>query len=212
MQISPSILGADFANLQREIESIKNSDYIHIDVMDGHFVPNISMGIPVVESIKKVTQIPLDVHLMITQPERYIERFIRAGADLLTFHIEATKKPEECIRLIRQYGARPAISIKPNTPVETIFPYLKEIDMVLVMTVEPGFGGQKLIPDCIDKCRATKQEILRQEQHVLIEADGGIGEDNLEQLRQAGVDIAVIGSAVFKQQDRIAAIQKFKNI
>ena len=151
--ISPSILSADFANLERDIKLVENAgaDWLHIDVMDGHFVPNITIGVPVVASIKKITSMPLDVHLMIENPEKYIEPFAKAGADILTFHYEAVSDVKRIAGLIKSFGVKAGMSIKPKTSAETVFPYLEDLDLVLVMTVEPGFGGQKFMADCAEK-------------------------------------------------------------
>lgn len=210
MKIAPSILGCDFAHLADEIRSVDTCDCLHIDVMDGHFVPNISIGIPVVESIDKVTELPLDVHLMISDPEKYIPQFLRAGADILTFHLEATQKTDECISLISSAGKTVGISVKPNTPAEAVFPYLDKIGLVLVMTVEPGFGGQKLIEPCLDKAKRIKEEIVRRKLDVIVEADGGIGKDNMANVKAAGIDLAVVGSALFKADDRKATIEQLR--
>ena len=210
MKISPSILSADFANLQKEAESVQSADYLHIDVMDGIFVPNITIGIPVVASLNKAIDMPLDVHLMIDRPERYIEQFVKAGADILTIHVESTKNPETCIKMIKELGAVPSVSIKPETPAEYIFPFLDDVGMVLVMTVEPGFGGQKMILNCLEKCIELKKEIMRRNLNVMIEADGGITRENLVLVKNSGVDISVVGSALFCNENREAIIQKMK--
>ena len=210
MKIAPSILGCDFARLKEETDSVAGSDYLHVDVMDGMFVPNISIGIPVVESLSRATDIPLDVHLMITKPERYAERFVKAGASILTIHIEATDKAHECLKQIKALGAVPAISIKPGTPAQAAFEYLDEVGMVLVMTVEPGFGGQKLIPECLDKASVLKEQICRRGLDVMIEADGGITPENIALVRRSGVDMAVVGSAVFNAKDRRSVIEQLR--
>lgn len=212
IKISPSILACDFTRLGEEIESIRlaGAEMAHLDVMDGIFVTNISFGLPVIESIRKNTSMFLDVHLMITKPERYIERFIDAGADLVTFHIEATKCPEKCLEMIKSRGKKAAISVKPNTPVEDIYPYLDSCDMILVMTVEPGYGGQALIPDCLEKVKKLKAEIDKRELAVDIQVDGGINEKNAAEAKEAGANVLVAGSAVFKYEDRKAAIDKLR--
>ncbi len=158
MIISPSILSADFANLERDIKLVQNAgaDWLHVDVMDGHFVPNITIGVPVVASIKKITDLPLDVHLMIENPEKYIEAFVKAGADIITFHFEAVSDVAAIIKQIKSFGIKAGMSIKPNTPAEVVFPYLKDLDLLLVMTVEPGFGGQKFMNDCAEKIPVIK--------------------------------------------------------
>ena len=212
IKISPSILACDFARLGEEIESIRlgGAEMAHLDVMDGIFVTNISFGLPVIESIRKSTSMFLDVHLMITQPERYIERFIDAGADLVTFHLEATDCPGECIEMIKKRGKKAAISVKPNTPIETVYPYLDRCDMILVMTVEPGYGGQALIPECLEKVRKLKAEIDYRGLCIDIQVDGGINEKNAQDAKLAGANVLVAGSAVFKYADRKAAIDKLR--
>ena len=212
IKISPSILACDFTKLGEEIESIRlgGAEMAHLDVMDGMFVTNISFGLPVIESIRKSTSMFLDVHLMITQPERYISRFIDAGADLVTFHIEATDCPEECLEIIRSRGKKAAISVKPNTPIEDIYPYLDRCDMILVMTVEPGYGGQALIPECLEKVRKLKAEIDKRGLAIDIQVDGGINEKNADEAKSAGANVLVAGSAVFKYEDRKSAIDKLR--
>lgn len=210
MKIAPSILGCDFANLKREADSVSAADYLHVDVMDGVFVPNISVGVPVVESLHKAVKTPLDVHLMITRPERYIEQFVKAGAAILTIHAEATEQIHECLRRIRELGSVPALCIKPATPADAVFEYLDDVGMVLVMTVEPGFGGQKLIPECLDKAAEIKKEILQRKLDVIVEADGGITPDNIRLVKEKGVDMAVVGSALFRADDRQAMIEELR--
>ena len=212
IKISPSILACDFTKLGDEIESIRlgGAEMAHLDVMDGMFVTNISFGLPVIESIRKSTSMFLDVHLMITQPERYISRFIDAGADLVTFHIEATDCPEECLEMIRSRGKKAAISVKPSTPIEDIYPYLDRCDMILVMTVEPGYGGQALIPECLEKVKKLKAEIDKRDLAIDIQVDGGINEKNANEAKSAGANVLVAGSAVFKYEDRKSAIDKLR--
>ena len=212
IKISPSILACDFAKLGEEIESIRlaGAEMAHLDVMDGIFVTNISFGLPVIESIRKSTSMFLDVHLMITKPERYIERFIDAGADLITFHLEATDCPDECIEMIRSRGKLAAISVKPNTPIEAVYPYLDRCDMILVMTVEPGYGGQALIPECLEKVKKLKAETDKRGLVVDIQVDGGINEKNAEDAKDAGANVLVAGSAVFKYADRKTAVDKLR--
>lgn len=212
IKISPSILACDFTKLGEEIESIRlgGAEMAHLDVMDGIFVTNISFGLPVIESIRKSTSMFLDVHLMITKPERYIERFIDAGADLVTFHIEATDCPDKCIEMIKAKGKLAAISVKPNTPVEDIYPYLDRCDMILVMTVEPGYGGQALIPECLEKVKKLKAEIDKRGLAIDIQVDGGINEKNASDAKAAGANVLVAGSAVFKYEDRKSAIDKLR--
>ena len=208
IKLSPSILSADFANLERDITKagLAGADYIHVDVMDGHFVPNITIGVPVVKSLRKATKLPLDVHLMITDPDDYIEAFIAAGADILTVHAEANGDTLAQIRRIRALGARPSVSIKPGTPVETVLPLLPELSMLLVMTVEPGFGGQGFLEDTIPKIRALRRAIDAGGYACELEADGGIGAKNIRAVCEYGINVVVAGSAVFCQPDIGAAI------
>lgn len=212
VKISPSILSCDFAILGQEVENIRiaGAEMAHVDVMDGLFVPNMSFAFPIIASLRKVTPIFLDVHLMIEKPERYIDRFIDSGADLITFHLEATDIPNECIEMIRSRGKKAAISIKPATPASAVFPYLEKCDMILVMTVEPGYGGQKLIPECIEKVKEIKAEIDRRGLSVDIQVDGGINEQTAKAAINAGANVLVAGSAVFNCDDRRAAIEALR--
>lgn len=212
LKIAPSLLSADFGVLKEETICIENAgaDYLHIDVMDGIFVPNISFGFPIIEAIRPITQLHFDVHLMIDEPERYLSRFVEAGADLITVHYEAVKDIDVALDTIRLSGKRVGLSIKPKTPVEVLFPYLEKLDLVLIMTVEPGFGGQKLIPHTVEKIRALRCEIDKRQLNVEIEADGGINEQNAVMLVEAGVDVIVAGSSVFGAKDRKAAIAALK--
>lgn len=196
MILSPSILSADFGILAEQIKKAENAgaEWLHIDVMDGHFVPNISFAMPVIKSIRKYTDMFFDVHLMIDKPERYIEEFIKSGADGVTFHIEATEKPRECIELIRNYNKLVGISLNPNTDVSAIEEYLSEVDMVLVMSVEPGYGGQKYITSVNEKIRYLRNKLG---EDFKIEVDGGINADNIDTVINAGANIIVAGTAVF---------------
>ena len=212
IKLSPSILSADFANLERDIKRAEaaGADYIHVDVMDGHFVPNITIGVPVVKSLRKVTSLPLDVHLMISDPDKYIEQFVSAGADILTVHAEANGDTLSQIRRIRELGARPSVSIKPGTPAEQVLPLLPELSMLLVMTVEPGFGGQGFIEDTIPKIRALRRAIDEGGYDCELEADGGIGARNIRAVCEYGINVVVAGSAVFGKPDVAAAINELR--
>lgn len=211
--ISPSMLSADFGNLDRDTRMIDRSaaQWIHIDVMDGVFVPNISFGFPVMKPIRKASNKVLDVHLMIVNPEKYVAQFAEAGADIVTFHYEATQTPREAIRLIRESGAKVGISIKPKTPVEVLRELLPEVDLVLIMSVEPGFGGQSFIEGSTDKVRELRKMIDEAGLDVTIEIDGGVSAANAGELYEAGCDALVAGSAVFKAADPEAEILKILN-
>lgn len=213
MKISPSLLAADFANLEAAIAKVEPAvDMLHLDVMDGNFVPNMSFGPCVIEALRPHSKLFFDVHLMIERPERYLEVFRKAGADGITIHYESTENPAEVLKAIRALGAKPAISISPDTPVEVIYPLLPLCDMVLIMTVRPGFGGQKLMPECLEKVRALKAEMARQGLTLPVEADGGIGTGNLADVLKAGVDVVVAGSAIFGAKDPVAAACAMREI
>ena len=214
VKIAPSILPADFANLERDIHRIADADYVHVDVMDGVFVPNISIGIPVVQSIRKVTELPLDVHLMIDKPVRYIEDFAKAGADLLSVHLEADHPTRiaEALKVMGECGVKKAVALRPITSANAILPYIEELDMVLVMTVEPGFGGQKFMPSALDKLRWLKAEREARGAHYLLEVDGGVDNATAPQCMEAGADILVAGSAVFGAADPAAAVQHLASL
>lgn len=201
--IAPSMLAADFGHLADEVRRVDNSpaEWIHIDVMDGLFVPNISFGFPVFKAIKSASAKFMDVHLMIVEPQNYAARFVEAGADMVTFHIEATDNPSLAIEAVRKAGAKVGISIKPKTPVAAVEPYLADIDMVLIMSVEPGFGGQAFIPGSLDKVRELKAAIDRAGLRTIIEVDGGISAENAGALFNAGADVLVAGSSVFRTAD-----------
>ena len=198
--LAPSILSADFCELGRQIEEIGNAgaQYVHIDVMDGVFVPSISFGMPIVSCVRPRTDMLLDVHMMVTKPERYVEEFVKCGADSVTIHVEACDCIEDTLKKIRSLGAKAGIAINPGTPVSEILPYIQKVDMVLVMTVNPGFGGQAYISECTQKIREVRAIINEKNLDVQLEIDGGIKLDNLEMNLEAGADVIVAGSAVFK--------------
>ena len=210
-KIAPSILSADFVNLERDIHNIEENgaDWVHVDVMDGLFVPNISIGIPVVQALRRVTDLPLDVHLMIERPIRYVEQFVRAGADWLTIHIEADQPQNtlEALDKIRALGCKAAVSLKPRTPAEAALPYLTKCDMVLVMTVEPGFGGQSFMADMMEKVRFLRTTLDRVNPECRIEVDGGVDAVTQAVCKQNGADVLVTGSAYFKAAGRAAFVK-----
>ena len=202
IQIAPSMLAADFLHLEKDVQLVnKYADLFHLDIMDGIFVPNISYGFPVVEAISKIAEKPLDVHLMIINPENYIERFAKVGTAMLSFHLNATDKPAEALQQIRENGMKAGLVINPDLPVESLFPYLHLCDYVLLMSVFAGFGGQKFIEDTYERIRTLKAEIERQGLDISIEVDGGVSHENAQALIAAGAEILVAGSAVFKAED-----------
>ena len=203
--ISPSILSADFMNLETEINAVKDcgTKWVHIDVMDGHFVPNISIGVPVVKSIRKKTDMFLDTHLMIENPEKYIEAFAKAGSDLITFHLEATENPKKVIELIKSFGKKVGISIKPKTEARAVFPYLKDVDLVLVMTVEPGFGGQEFMHDCAMKIPEIRENASDE---LIIQVDGGINNLTGKICKSLGANSLVAGSYIYGSDNYQKAI------
>mgnify|MGYP000634518329 FL=1 len=207
--VSPSILSADFANLERDIKRIEDSgaDWVHVDVMDGHFVPNITIGVPVVASIRKVTKLPLDVHLMIENPEKYVEPFVKAGADILTFHYECGTDIKKTIDLIKSFGIKVGLSIKPKTTPDVVFPYLKDLDLLLVMTVEPGFGGQKFMQDCADKIPVIKEKAP---ENLIIQVDGGINAETAKICTFYGANSLVAGNYIYKSADIKSAIKSLR--
>ena len=209
MKVAPSLLSCDFAKMGEEVVRVDQAgaDLIHLDVMDGHFVPNITIGPGIVSAVRPFTKLPFDVHLMIDDPLDYIDAFANAGADIITFHIEARSDPLTTIEKIRQKGIKAGLVIKPKTPVEAVFPYLDQLYMVLVMTVEPGFGGQSFMADMMPKVTALKNECKKRELDVLIEVDGGISEKTVGAAAAAGADICVSGTGVFKAKDMKEAIR-----
>jgi len=212
IKIAPSILSANFSKIGDEINKIQNADLIHCDVMDGKFVPNITFGMKMIADIKKITTIPLDVHLMIDSPENYIEEFIKAGADFLTFHIESTKKIEQCLDIIGKYNIKRGIAISPDTPVAALDPYIRFCDLVVTMSVYPGFGGQKFIANSLEKITALKKIIAQKNCHTLIEVDGGVTFENAKQIINAGADILVAGNTVFSHSNPKEIIEKLREI
>ena len=212
IKVSPSVLACDLSRLLEEVKSIESAgaDMVHLDVMDGMFVTNISFGLPVISSLRKNTDIFFDVHLMIDRPERYVERFIDAGADLVTFHYEASDDPEKTLETIRSRGKKAGISVKPGTPVDVVYPLLDACDMVLVMTVEPGYGGQSFMPEMLEKISTLRGEIERRGLDVDIQVDGGINAETGRLVRDAGANNLVAGSYVFKEKDRRAAIDSLR--
>ncbi|MBH0195202.1 MAG: ribulose-phosphate 3-epimerase [Nitrospira sp.] len=208
IQIAPSILSADFARLADEVAAVEQAgaDLLHIDVMDGHFVPNLTVGPPIVESLKKVTKLPLDVHLMITNADAFIPEFAKAGANYLTVHVEACPHLHRTIQSIKELGVKAGVTLNPATPVHTLQEILAEVDLVLIMSVNPGFGGQKFIASCLAKVKAVRQMLDRIGSRALLEVDGGVKAENAAQVLEAGADVLVAGSAIFSGSDYAARI------
>ena len=213
IKLAPSILSADFTRLGEQIDEVvrAGADYIHVDVMDGHFVPNISIGAPVVASIRPVTSLPLDVHSMIEHPERYVSDFVRAGADIVTVHVEASPHVHATIRLIKELGARAGVSLNPPTPISSIEEFLPDVDLVLVMTVNPGFGGQSFIPETLPRIADMRKILDDRGLNAELEVDGGINADNAPEIVKAGATVLAAGSSIFRAQEGIRqAIQRLR--
>lgn len=212
IKISPSILSCDYSKMGQEFENMKRcgADWLHIDVMDGHFVPNITLGAPIVKCMRKCSDLVFDVHLMISDPQKYIPDFAKAGADVITFHIESNGDAAETVELIRSLGCTPAIAVKPGTEIETVFPYLDKLGMVLVMTVEPGFGGQSFMADMMPKIEKLRSELERRNLTCDIQVDGGVNAKTAEVCAKAGANVLVAGSAVFGADDPKEAISQIR--
>ena len=210
--ISPSILSADFAHLADEVQRVSNADWIHVDVMDNHFVPNLTLGLPVVESLVRTSPLPLDAHLMIADPDRWAPAYADAGCATVTFHIEAASAPVRLARELRRLGARAGMALKPATPVEPYGDLLAEIDMLLVMTVEPGFGGQSFLDVCLPKIRRARSLIAGSGADVWLQVDGGVSADTIERCAEAGADVFVAGSAVYRADDAAAEVERLRSL
>jgi ribulose-phosphate 3-epimerase len=211
-KIAPSILSADFSHLAEEIQKVEEAgaDMIHVDVMDGHFVPNLTVGPPIVKSIRKITRLPLDVHLMITHPDDYIPEFIKAGSDYLTVHVETSPHLHRTIQSIKENGVKAGVTLNPATPLSLISQILPFVDLLLVMSVNPGFGGQSFIPQVLDKIREARRMIDEMQAPVELEVDGGLNVENIREIAEAGADIFVAGSSVFHSKDYKATLEKMR--
>jgi len=213
IKLAPSILSADFARLAEQIDEVARAgaDYIHVDVMDGHFVPNITIGAPVVASIRRVTSLPLDVHLMIEHPERYISEFINAGADIITVHVEASPHIKSTIKAIKEQGVKAGVSLNPPTPLSTVKEFLPHVDLVLIMSVNPGFGGQSFIPETLPRIANMRKILDNRKPGIELEVDGGINADNAPDIVEAGADVLVAGNSVFRAEEGISgAMQRLR--
>jgi len=213
-KIAPSVLSADFARLGEEVAEVERAgaDMIHFDVMDGHFVPNLSIGIPVLESLRKVTRLPLDAHLMIENPERYVEVFVKAGANSVTVHAEVCKDIPAMAKRLHDLGARASVGINPETDVQRVLPFAAQLDMILIMSVHPGFGGQEFIPGALEKLRAVRRELDRRALKVDIEIDGGVKLDNIAEVKAAGANVFVSGSGIFGQGDYRKVVKEMRDL
>jgi ribulose-phosphate 3-epimerase len=213
-KIAPSVLSADFARLGEEVAEVERAgaDLIHFDVMDGHFVPNLSIGIPVLESLRKVTRLPLDAHLMIENPERYVEVFVKAGANSVTVHAEVCKDIPAMAKRLHDLGARASVGINPETDVQRVLPFAAQLDMILIMSVHPGFGGQEFIPEALEKLRAVRRELDRRALKVDIEIDGGVKLDNIAEVKAAGANVFVSGSGIFGQGDYRKVVKEMRDL
>ena len=213
-KIAPSVLSADFARLGEEVAEVERAgaDLIHFDVMDGHFVPNLSIGIPVLESLRKVTRLPLDAHLMIENPERYVEVFVKAGANSVTVHAEVCKDIPAMAKRLHDLGARASVGINPETDVQRVLPFAAQLDMILIMSVHPGFGGQEFIPEALEKLRAVRRELDRRGLKVDIEIDGGVKLDNIAEVKAAGANVFVSGSGIFGQGDYRKVVKEMRDL
>jgi len=213
-KIAPSVLSADFARLGDEVALVERAgaDMIHFDVMDGHFVPNLSIGIPVLESLRKVTRLPLDAHLMIENPERYVEVFVKSGANSVSVHAEVCKDIPAMAKRLHDLGARASVGINPETDVQRVLPFAAHLDMILIMSVHPGFGGQEFIPDALEKLRAVRRELDRRGLKVDIEIDGGVKLDNIAEVKAAGANVFVSGSGIFGQGDYRKVVKEMRDL